>query len=108
MTIKIAASDLASALSRAKSVVESRSTIPVLAMARIEAADGKLTVTTTNIDIEYKQVIEAVSSEPMSFCVDANRLANMASAATGTITMEPKSKNIFLIKSGKSRWSAPT
>lgn len=50
---------LANAMKAAEKVVASRNTVPILDMVRIEAQDDILTITTTNLDIEYRQSIEA-------------------------------------------------
>lgn len=106
MTLKINNSTLASALSRAEKIVESRNTIPILAMVRLTAERDTLEVVTTNLDIEYRQTLECFCDSPFSVCVDAKRLAQMASVASKDITME-LSGSTLTVKSGRSRWAAP-
>ena len=106
MTMKINASQLASALKAAEKIVENRNTIPILSTVRLQAADDTLTITTTNLDIEYRQVLDAKVDAPISACVDAKRLAAMASAAKGDMSMA-LDKDILTIKAGRSRWGAP-
>lgn len=106
MTLKIPATTLAGALKAAEKIVEARNTIPILSMVQLQAADSTLTITTTNLDIEYKQVLDADVEAPFSACVDAKRLAAMASAAKGNMSMSLDG-GILTIKAGRSRWAAP-
>lgn len=106
MTLKINAQILANALKSAEKIVESRNTIPLLATVRLQAEGKTLTITTTNLDIEYRQVLDANVSKPFSACVDAKRLSAMASAAKGDMSMALDGL-ILTIKAGRSRWAAP-
>ena len=106
MPLKIEADRLAGALKSAAAIVEARSTLPLLAMVRLVAEGDTLEVMTSNLDIEYRQVIVAVVDEPFSCCVDAKRLAAMAIAADGNMTMVLDG-NILTIKAGRSKWAAP-
>lgn len=105
--IKIPATELAKALSAAASIVETKNMLPILAMVKLDAADGNLTVTTSNLDTEYRQTLPADIEAPFSCCVDAGKLANMASAAKAAISMSLDG-HILTVKSGRSRWAAPS
>ena len=105
MTLTIPATDLAKALSAAASIVETKNMLPILAMVKLDAADGNLTVTTSNLDVEYRQTLPADIEAPFSCCVDAKRLAAMASAASGNMTMSLDG-HILSVKA-KSRWKVP-
>lgn len=111
MPLKIEADRLAGALKSAAAIVEAKSTLPLLAMVRLIAEGDTLEVMTSNLDIEYRQVIAAVVDEPFSCCVDAKRLAAMAIAADGKklvhMTMALDG-NILTIKAGRSKWAAPS
>ena len=101
----IPASTLAAALKAASSIVETRNTIPILSMVRLQASTDSLIVTTTNLDIEYRQTLEATGPS-WSACVDAKRLAAMAGAASGDLSLSLDG-NILTVKAGRSRWAAP-
>ena len=107
MTLKINNTALASALSRAEKIVESRSTIPILSSVKLVASNDTLEIVTTNLDMEYRQTLECFCDKPFSVCVDAKRLAQMASVASKDITMGPGDGNLA-VKSGRSKWIAPT
>lgn len=101
----IPATTLATALKAASSIVETRNTIPILSMVRLVASGGSLAITTTNLDIEYRQTIEA-EGPSWSACVDAKRLAAMAGAASGDLSLSLDG-NILTVKAGRSRWALP-
>lgn len=105
--LKISNTQLATALSRAEKIVESRNTIPILGMVRLTAERDFLEVVTTNLDLEYRQTLEALCDEPFSVCVDAKRLAQMANVASKDISMS-LADGVLTVKSGRSRWQAPT
>lgn len=105
--LKVNNTALAAAMARASSIVETRNTLPILSSVRLTAEGDKLTVTTTNLDIEYRQTIECFADAPFDVCVEAKRLAQMASAANADITMTPDGTSL-IVKSGRSKWSAPT
>lgn len=104
--LKINNAALAKALSRAEKIVEVRNTIPILGMVKLVAEKDILTITTTNLDIEYRQTLECFADTPFSCCVDAKRLSQMANVASKDITMELDG-SILTVKSGRSKWSAP-
>lgn len=106
MTLTIPHTALASALSAASKVVEAKNMLPILAMARLSAIDGALSITTTNLDVEFHQIIPC-QGDLAPICVDAKRLAAMASSASKDITMSLEG-SILTVKSGRSRWAAPT
>lgn len=105
--LKVNNTALAAAMARAASIVESRNTMPILAMVRLTAESDKLTVTTSNLDIEYRQTIECFASETIDVCVDAKRLAQMSSAANSDIAITLEG-NSLIVKAGRSKWTAPT
>lgn len=110
MTLTISPSALSSALKSAEKIVESRNVLPILSMVRFaaEPQDGgtppRVTITTTNLDVEYRQVLEAIGS--VECCVDAKRLSAWASAASKDITLTLDG-HILTAKSGRSRLALP-
>lgn len=104
--LTIFATTLAAALKGAAAIVETKNTLPILAMVRLSASGGKLEIITTNLDVEYRQTLEADIKSDFACCVDAKRLAAMASAANANISMT-LDKDILTVKSGRSRWAAP-
>lgn len=66
---------LIKSLNHVQSVVERRNTIPILANVKIDASkDGRITFTTTDMDISIKDIVEANVSEEGSITVPAHML----------------------------------
>lgn len=59
MKLTIDRADLMRALSHVQSVVERRNTIPILANVRMDADNGMLTLTATDMDLEMKESVAA-------------------------------------------------
>lgn len=59
MKLTIDRSDLMRALSHVQSVVERRNTIPILSNVRMEAKDGMLTLSATDMDLEINESVAA-------------------------------------------------
>ena len=110
MSIKIEASILAGALKGAAGIVQSRNTIAVLSAVRLVAEnDGRMEVMTTNLDVEYRQTIAVEGDGTINCCIDAKRLLQMAMAAKpGALLDITSDGGIVTIKSGRSRWAAPS
>ena len=60
MKISVERNDLLRSMSRAQSVVERRTTIPILSNVLIEARGDKLTLRATDLDIELLDSVDAV------------------------------------------------
>lgn len=59
MKLSISRSDLMRALSHIQSVVERRNTIPILANVKLQAAEGTLTLSATDMDLEVNETVAA-------------------------------------------------
>lgn len=106
MNLSIQRADLARALSHVSKVVESRNTIPILANVLLSGTVGTLTVTGTDLDIQYSAM--ARCDGELSTTVDAKRLSDIARRLSGdTVTMEQKDDKL-VVKSGRSRFTLPT
>jgi len=98
--------ELARLLGSVTKAVQSRNTIPILAMVRLVASDGKLTVTGTDLTIEIAGHIEAEGD--LAACVDAKLLAGAVGKAAGdSITLEQDGSDVIL-KAGRSRFKLPS
>ena len=64
MKINIERNDLLRVMSRAQSIVERRTTIPILSNILIEAFDNKVSCRTTDLDIEIIDVLDATIEGP--------------------------------------------
>ena len=98
-------SHLVHALSRVRSVVETRSTLPVLSHVHIKAGDGKLTLTGTDIDIWIDEECDASVTAEGSAVVKAQKLFDIARAMPegSNILLELKNDALTL-KAGSARF----
>lgn len=106
MTLTIQRADLARTLSHVSKVVESRNTIPILANVLLQAEDGKLTVTGTDLDIQYSATCEAEGT--LETTVDAKRLSDIARRLSGDVVTLDQKDDKLVVKSGRSRFTLPT
>ncbi|QWY83263.1 DNA polymerase III beta subunit protein [Rhizobium phage RHph_X2_25] len=108
MQLTIARSDLARALAATSRVVESRSTIPILSHVLLDAADGALTVTATDLDIVATARTAVDVQKAGKLCVDAKLLSDIAKkAGADDITLSLEAEKL-IVKSGRSRFSVGT
>lgn len=105
MRISIARADLARLLSATTKVVESRNTIPILDCVRLVAAEDRLTITATDLDIEVTASAPC-TAEPGAVCVNAKLLAGIVGKASGDITIEMADG--LTVKYGRSRFALQT
>ena len=74
MKIDVERNDLLRVMSRAQSIVERRTTIPILSNILIEAHDNKVSCRTTDLDIEIIDMLEATIEGSGAVTVNANTL----------------------------------
>lgn len=109
--VKVAAGDLAKAMKLAAQVVEKRNTIPILSNVLIECEGDCLTVTATDLDLQFRQDVPASTEGKLVVTVPADKLATIAStlARDASLTLAPQTGDPRLVlTSGRSRWVVPT
>ena len=107
MHLVIRKEDLARAVGAVAKVVESRTTIPILSNILLDAGDGKLKVTGTDLDIEASTSVEATVNVPGRLTVNAKLLGDLAKKATGDVTMTLDTDRL-IVKYGRSRFTLQT
>ena len=105
MKSSVERSHLVHALSRVRSVVETRSTLPVLSHVHIKAVDAKLRLTGTDIDIWIDEECDASVTSEGSAVVKAQKLFDIARAMPedSNISLEVKNDALTL-KAGAARF----
>jgi DNA polymerase-3 subunit beta len=110
MQFQISKSAILKALSNVSGAVEKRNTIPVLLNVKIEAANGRLNLTTTDMDIVITSNAEAIISKQGSTTVPAQlfydiirKIPDIADINIELLENEPEIK----ITHGKSKFSLP-
>src|SRR4051812_46355347 len=78
MTVTVDAKLFHGALTRAVSAIRPQKSYPILQCVRLEAGDGELRITATDLDVDIRMVIVA-AGELVATCIDAARLASVTS-----------------------------
>lgn len=105
MKIKILRGKFIEGLKAVQNIVAGRGSLPIIQNVLIETGDGKITLTTTDLDISVKAVCECeVSKEgrstlPVKFLFNA-----VATSAEGDIELEIDEKECARITAGKARY----
>ncbi len=111
MKIDVERSDLLRVMSRAQSIVERRTTIPILSNILIEAFDNKVSCRTTDLDIEIIDVLKAKVQGSGAVTVNANTLYEIVRKLTEGSSLNlhhDQQKGRLDLKSGKSSFSLAT
>lgn len=89
MNFNMKAGVFAAAMSKVSSVVEARSTIPILSNCLVTASDAGVVVKGTDLDIEVSVSIDAAVEAPGSLCVSTDRIHSYVSklVKTADVTM---------------------
>ena len=77
MKFTIERSSFLDALQKVQNVVPARSTLQILSNALIEADNGSLTLTTTDLDISVRCKVEAVVEQPGATTLPIRRLVSI-------------------------------
>jgi DNA polymerase-3 subunit beta len=94
-------------------VVEARNTIPILTTVRLVAADNRLAVTATDLDIEVSGSIDAETglggAGDIAVCIDAKLLTGIVNkVAGGEVSIDADADGGVVLRAGKSRFKLET
>ena len=109
MKLLIERTDLLNALSRVAGIVPRRATVPILSNVLLTAANGKLTMHATDLDMEAVVTAPAAIETMGKITVPAATLLDIAKAlpAGAQISMSTETGRL-VVTSGRSRWKLPT
>lgn len=82
-TIAFETDVLSKALREVRSAVQRRNTIPIVSNVLIEAKEGQVRLTTTDLDVMVRRTCPAKVETPTAFTVDAHRLADVVGSFGG-------------------------
>jgi DNA polymerase-3 subunit beta len=103
MEITISRQDLLRELTATQSVVERKTTIPILSNFLIEAADDKLTITATDLDQSIRTSCAAKVKKPGACTIPARKLYDYIKLlADGDISIKLMDNHWVQIRSGRS------
>jgi DNA polymerase III subunit beta len=100
---------LASALTKVAGIIEKRNTIPVLANILLEAKDGKLTITGTDLDIEVITAIECSVDDEGATTVNAQLFTDIVKKTpSGTLIKLALNDEKLNVQAGRSKFQLST
>jgi DNA polymerase-3 subunit beta len=103
MKCVIAREALLSGLQLVQNVVSTRTTLPILGNALVQAADGKLVISTTDLDTGIRASVEAEVVKGGATTLPARRLFSIIrELPAAELELEVDSKQVATIKSGSS------
>ena len=86
-----------------QNVVSTRTTLPILSNVLLQAENGQLRLTTTDLDVGVSGAIEAQVEKPGATTLPARRLATIVrELPAAEIQIEVDSKNVASIRCGQS------
>lgn len=108
MQFSVEAKDLAAALAKIKGTIQTRTTMPVLSCARVEASGSEIIVTGSDSTNECSVKIPADVQAGGVCAIPAGVITNIAKIGrSGTLSVDV-TKGIAAIKCGRSRYSVAT
>jgi len=94
---------LLNALQNVQNIVTTRTTLPILSNALLQAKDGKLIISTTDLDTGMRVTVDAQVSKPGSTTLPARRLFSIIrELPTAEVVLEVDAKHSATITSGAS------
>src|SRR6187402_405307 len=103
MNLTIAKDQLLAGLQTVQNVVSTRTTLPILSNVLLLAEEGKLRLTTTDLDVGVSGSIDAQIEKPGATTLPARRLANIVrELPAAEVQVEIDSKNVASIRCGQS------
>ncbi len=103
MKFSVSKDSLLEGLQQVQNVVSTRTTLPILSNVLLQAIDGELRLTTTDLDVGVRGSVEAVIERPGSTTLPARRLLTIIrELPSNDLTIEVDAKNYASIRSGQS------
>src|SRR5512140_3198794 len=105
MELTVAKADLQKELQLCQGVVEKRSTIPILSNVLLKAADGKLQIAATDLDVTILSSCSARVTTPGGVTIEARRLFDVVrSLPDEDVHITMQENNSLLIESGTAKF----
>src|ERR1700737_1309020 len=105
MELTVAKNDLQKELQLCQGVVEKRSTIPILSNVLLKAADGRLQIAATDLDVTILTSCAAKVTTPGGVTIEAKRLFDVVrSLPDDDVRVQMQENNQMLIESGTAKF----
>ena len=103
MKFSVSKEKLLEGLQTVQNVVSTRTTLPILSNVLLQAEEGKLRFTTTDLDVGISGCVEAAIEKPGATTLPARRLAGIVrELPAAEVSIEVDSKNVASIRCGQS------
>src|SRR6186997_833831 len=103
MKFSVSKEKLLAGLQTVQNVVSTRTTLPILSNVLLQAADGQVRLTTTDLDVGVSGTIDAQVEKEGGTTLPARRLATIArELPAAEVQIEVDSKNVATIRCGQS------
>jgi DNA polymerase III subunit beta len=103
MKFTVSKEKLLAGLQSVQNVVSTRTTLPILSNVMLQAEEGLLRLTTTDLDVGVRDTVEAQVDKPGATTLPARRLFSIVRELPATdVHVEVDSKNVASIRSGTS------
>ncbi len=103
MKFSVSKEKLMAGLQTVQNVVSTRTTLPILSNVLIQAADGQIRFTTTDLDVGVSGAIDAQVDKPGSTTLPARRLFSIVrELPAAEVQIDVDSKNVASIRCGQS------
>jgi DNA polymerase-3 subunit beta len=103
MKFSVSKEKLLEGLQTVQNVVSTRTTLPILSNVLLQAGDGQLRLTTTDLDVGVCGAVEAQIDKPGATTLPARRLSTIVRELPASeIHVEVDSKNVAAIRCGQS------
>src|SRR4030095_10653129 len=103
MKLSVSKEKLLEGLQTVQNVVSTRTTLPILSNVLLQAADGQLRLTTTDLDVGVCGAVEAQIDKPGATTLPARRLSTIVRELPASeIQIEIDSKNAASIRCDSS------
>jgi DNA polymerase-3 subunit beta len=103
MKLSVSKEKLLEGLQTVQNVVSTRTTLPILSNVLLEAAEGQLRLTTTDLDVGMRGAIEAAVEKPGATTLPARRLFTIVrELPSAEIMIEVDAKSVASIRCGPS------
>jgi DNA polymerase-3 subunit beta len=103
MKFSVSKEKLLAGLQTVQNVVSTRTTLPILSNVLLQAEEGRLRLTTTDLDVGVSGGIDAQIDKPGATTLPARRLANIVrELPAAEVQVEIDSKNVASIRCGQS------
>jgi DNA polymerase-3 subunit beta len=105
MELTVAKADLQKELQLCQGVVEKRSTIPILSNVLLKAADGRLQIAATDLDVTILSSCPATITTPGGVTIEAKRLFDIIrSLPDEDVHVTMQENNSLLVESGTAKF----